>query len=106
MQDTRQYFPTAVSSPGAAAACKAASAPEITTSVPSGANQRHGDGEGLRRYEAQQPRGVPFARETGVVEIRAREVRDVSSGPGRLLAPPFGIFLRAALLAHLRRTFR
>lgn len=36
----------------------------------------------------------------------AGEMKDVSSRPGRLLSPPFGLFLRAAMLAHLGRTFR
>jgi len=101
VQDKRQYFPTALSFPGTAATFKVVSASKITTSVPTMANQAHRDGDDLRRYEAQQQRGVPVAG-----EISAAEIRDVSSRPGRLLAPPFGIFLRAALLAHLRRTFR
>jgi uncharacterized repeat protein (TIGR03803 family) len=40
--------------------------------------------------------------ETGAIEISAVEIKDVSSRPDRLLAPAF---LRAALLAHLKRTF-
>jgi hypothetical protein len=106
MQDTRQYFPPAVSFPGTAAMFKVVSAPEITTSAPGGANQRHGDGDDRRRYEAQQQRDIPGASETGAGEISSGEIRDVSSRPGRLLTPPFGLFLRAALLAHLERTFR
>jgi hypothetical protein len=101
MQDKRQYLPNAVSFPGTAATFKVVSASKITTIVPSVANQGHGDGDELRRYEAQQQRGVP-----GAIEISAGEMKDVSSRPGRLLTPPFGLFLRAALLAHLRRTFR
>lgn len=116
MHDKRQYFPTAVTFPGTAATFKVVSASEITTAVPSVANHRHGDGDDLRRYEAQQQRGVTCsietgsvetgAIETGAIEISAGEIRDASARPGRLLAPPFGLFLRAALLAHLRRTFR
>jgi hypothetical protein len=101
MQDKRQYCTTVVSFPGTAATFKLGSASEITRTVPSVANQGHGDGDDLRRHEAQQQRGVP-----GAIEISAGETKDVSSRTGRLLAPPFGLFLRAGLLAHLRRTFR
>jgi hypothetical protein len=60
-----------------------------------------GDLDDFGRHEAQPRRGVP-----GAIEISAGETKDGSSRPGRLLAPPFGLFLRAALLAHLGRTFR
>jgi hypothetical protein len=116
MQDKRQYFPTAVSFPGTAATFKVVSASEITTTVPGVANQGHRDGDDLGQDEAQQQRGVPFSVETGsvetgavetdAIEISAGEIKDVRARPGRLLAPSFGLFLRAALLAHLRRTFR
>ncbi len=109
MQRKRQYGATVVSFPGTAAKSpKVVSASEISTAVPSGAEQR--DGDDLRRYEAQRQRDVRSAIETGAIEISAVEIaveiKDVGSRPGRLLAPPFGLFLRAALLAHLRRTFR
>jgi hypothetical protein len=104
MQRNRQYFTTAVSFPGAT--FKGVSASEITRTVPSRANQRHGDD--LGRYKAQQQRDVPNAiktgaMETGAIEISAVGIKDVSSRPDRLLAPAF---LRAGLLAHLKRTFR
>jgi hypothetical protein len=98
MQRKNQYFPAVASFPGTAPAFKAVSASEITKTAPGGAKQRYGDGGDRRRYEAQQQRHVPGAIETSAVQIR-----DVSSRPGQLLAPAF---LRAALLAHLRRTFR
>jgi hypothetical protein len=103
MQRKRQYFTTAVRFPGAGDTFKVVSASEITTTVPSRANQRHGDGGDLGRYKAQQQRDVPGAIETGAIEISAVGIKDVSSRPDRLLAPAF---LRAALLAHLKRTFR
>src|ERR1035441_8421370 len=101
MQDKRQYLPNAVSFPGTAATFKVVSASEITTTVPRVANQGHGDGDDLTRYEAPQQRGVPCAVETGAIEISAGEIKGVSSRTGRLLTPPFGLFLRADLLAHL-----
>ena len=106
MQHKRQYGPTVASFPGTAATSKIVSASRITATLPSGANQGHGGRDARRRYEAEQKRGVPGAIKAGAIEIRAGEIKKVSSGPGRLLAPPFGLFLRAALLAHLRRTFR
>lgn len=106
MQDKRQYVPTAVSFPGTAATFKVASPSENIRTMPGVAMQGHDDGGNLRRYEAQQRRGVPSAVEIGPVEESAGEIKGVSSRTGRLLAPPFGLFLRAALLAHLRRTFR
>ena len=108
MRDNRQYFASAVSFPGTAARFKVVSAPENIRTLPSTAKQGHAEGDDRRRYEAQQRRGVPVAietRATGTGAI-AGENKAISSRPGRLLAPPFGIFLRAALLAHLRRTFR
>src|SRR5271166_6401812 len=105
MQHKRQYGPTVVSFPGTAATSKIVSASQITATVPSVANQGHGDRDARRRYEAEQQRGVQSAIKAGVIEISAGEIKEVSSGPGRLLAPPFGLFLRAGLLAHLRRTF-
>ena len=106
MQRKRQYFPSAVRFPGYAATVKAFSTSEITTAVPRSAARGPGDGEDLRGYEARRQGGVSDSIETGAIEISAVETKDVSSRPGRLLAPPFGLFLRAALLAHLRRTFR
>jgi hypothetical protein len=106
MYDKRHRFATAVSFPGAGARFKVVSTSEITTSAPNVANRGHGEGDDFGRCEAQQQRGVPFAVETGAIEISAREIGDVSARPGRLLTPPFGLFLRAALLAHLERTFR
>lgn len=107
MPDKRQYSTTAVSPPRTAARFKDVSASEkITMIVPSVANRGHGQGDNLRRYEAQQQRGGASAIETGAGEISAGEIKEGSSRTGRLLAPPFGLFLRAALLAHLRRRFR
>ena len=101
MQGKRRYSPTTVNVPGTAARFKGVSTSEITKTVPDVANQRQGDGDEFKRYKAQQQRDLAAAIETG-----AGEIKDVRSRPGRLLAPPFGLFLRAALLAHLKRTFR
>jgi hypothetical protein len=98
MQRKNQYLPTAISIPGTAARFGVVSASEITTIRPSGTNQGRGDGDDLKRCEAQQQRYVPAA-----IERSAVESKDVNSRSGRLPAPAF---LRAALLAHLRRTFR
>jgi hypothetical protein len=104
MQDKRQCYPTAVRFPGAATTFKVVSSSKITTSVPGVANQRYGNGDDLKRYKGRQQRGVPDSVQTGAIEMSAVEIRDVTSR--RLLAPPFGLFLRAAMLAHLERTFR
>jgi hypothetical protein len=101
MQDTRQCFPTAVSFPEAAAKFKVISAFESSMIVPSVANQEHRDRDALGRYKAQQQRSAVGAR-----EVDTGEIREACPRPGRLLTPPFGLFLRAALLAHLERTFR
>ena len=110
MQDKMQYFPTAVSFPGTACRFQDLFPSDIII-MPSVGNQGRDDGDSLRRYEAQQQRGRPSAGQTGAIETRAvemsaGEIKDVSSRTGRLLSPPFGVFLRAALLAHLERTFR
>ena len=110
MQDKMQYFPTAVSFPGTACRFQDLSPSEITV-MPSVGNQGRDDGDSLRRCEAQQQSGGPSAMkagtlETGAAEMSAGEIKDVSSRTGRLLSPPFGLFLRAALLAHLERTFQ
>lgn len=102
MQHKGQYGATVVSFPGTAARFKVVAASEISTTLPSGAEQRHGDD--LRRYEAQHD--VPSATEAAAIEASAVEIKDGSSRPGRLLTPSFNVFLRASLLAHLRRTFR
>jgi hypothetical protein len=101
MRDKRRYVPACVRFPETAATFKVVSASKVATIVPSAANQGHGDGDDLRRHEPRPQCDVPSA-----IEMSARETKDVSARPGRLLAPPFGLFLRAALLAHLERTFR
>jgi hypothetical protein len=98
--DKGQYSTATVSFPGGAAMFKDVSASEITM-VPSMANQERRDRDALGRYKAQEQRGVSRALETD-----AGEIREVSPRLGRLLTPPFGLFLRAALLVHLERTFR
>jgi hypothetical protein len=98
--DKRQYATAPVSFPCSASRFKDVSASEIAM-VSSVATRGHGDVEAIRSYEAQGQCGV-----AGAVEISSGEIREVSRRPGRLLTPPFGLFLRAALLAHLERTFR
>jgi len=69
--------------------------------VPGVANQGRRDPDALGRYAAQQQNGA-----SGALETDHGEIGGVSPRGGRLLTPPFGLFLRAALLAHLERTFR
>jgi hypothetical protein len=103
MRYKRQYSPTAVSFNRAPGRFNA-SATEITTTSPRGVNQRQADADEFRRYQAQQQRDGSRAIETGARETG--DIKDASSAPGRLLAPPFSTFLRAGLVAHLKRTFR
>jgi len=107
MQSKTQYFPSSVvGTPGTAANFELVSTPEITTPVPRKANQRHRDAYGFRRYQAPPPRDTSSSIETGALEMSAVEIKDASSRPDRMLATPFRSFIRAALLAHLERTFR
>lgn len=103
MHDKMQYFPTAVSLPGTACRFRDISSSEITI-MPSVGNLGIDGGDGLSSYG-------PYAKETDAIETiavekSAGEIKDVGARPGRLLSPPFGLFLRAALLAHLERTYR
>lgn len=106
MRRKRQCFPAAVSFPETTDTTGSASFSEIATLAPSGANQRHRDGDDLGRRKAQPLPGASGSEEAGAMEKSGLGIKEVSSRSGRMLATPFSSFMRAALLAHLKRTFR
>lgn len=106
MRRKRQCFPAAVSFPGTPDTTGSASLSEIATLALSGPNQRHRDGDDLGRRKARLQRGAPGSVEAGAMEKGAAGINDVSARSGRMPATPFSSFMRAALLAHLKRTFR